>query len=358
MTDLPEGVVSTRVQTARLDTHVLRAGPRDGTPVVFVHGNVSSARFFAELMASLPESILAIALDLRGFGASEPAPIDATRGVRDFADDVRSLLDALDLGTVARPVHLVGWSVGGGVVQQVAIDDSTGIASLTLEAPMAPYGFGGTRDAQGTPCFADYAGTGGGTANPDFVQRLADGDRSTEADTSPRSILRNFYVKPPFALPAEVEDAYVEAMLQIRTGEAHYPGDLSSSDNWPTVAPGARGINNAISGKFCDLSSFSDVEPKPPVLWIRGADDQIVSDTSLFDLGFLGQLGAVPGWPGAEVYPPQPMIKQTRAVLDAYRSGGGIVHEVSLPDCGHSPHLEQPEAFREHLLVHVSTADR
>ncbi|HLL07010.1 MAG TPA: hypothetical protein VK539_40920 [Myxococcaceae bacterium] len=33
------------------------------------------------------------------------------------------------------------------------------------------------------------------------------------------------------------------------------------------------------------------------MLRIRGADDQIVSDTSLFDFGLLGSLSAVPGWP-------------------------------------------------------------
>ena len=86
---------------------------------------------------------------------------------------------------------------------------------------------------------------------------------------------------------------------------------------------------------------------KPPVLWLHGADDQIVSDTSLFDLGFLGQLGAVPAWPGVEVYPPQPMKTQVRALLDNYKRNGGQYREVMLADCGHSPHIEkQAEVLR------------
>jgi pimeloyl-ACP methyl ester carboxylesterase len=96
---------------------------------------------------------------------------------------------------------------------------------------------------------------------------------------------------------------------------------------------------------------FATISPRPPVLWIRGDSDQIVSDTSLFDFGFLGQLGAVPGWPGAEVYPPQPMVSQMRSVLDAYQANGGSYREVVFESCGHSPHIEHPGAFRQHLLA-------
>ena len=36
-----------------------------------------------------------------------------------------------------------GWSMGGGVVMQYALDHPA--LSLTLQAPVSPYGFGGTR---------------------------------------------------------------------------------------------------------------------------------------------------------------------------------------------------------------------
>ena len=87
-----------------------------------------------------------------------------------------------------------------------------------------------------------------------------------------------------------------------------------------------------------------------------GADDVIVSDTSLFDLNYLGQIGVVPGWPGAEVAPPQPMVSQTRAVLDRYAGNGGAYEEITLADCGHSAHLEQPDAVRTALLDLVTRA--
>jgi pimeloyl-ACP methyl ester carboxylesterase len=123
------------------------------------------------------------------------------------------------------------------------------------------------------------------------------------------------------------------------------------SENWPTVAPGTRGINNAMAPNYCNLEAFGEIKSGPPVLWIRGVDDQIVSDTSFFDFGFLGQVGAVPGWPGADVYPPQPMVSQTRRVLDAYAANGGEYEEVVLANCGHSPHLEKPEEFVAALLA-------
>ncbi|WP_256102830.1 hypothetical protein [Streptomyces sp. Ncost-T10-10d] len=69
------------------------------------------------------------------------------------------------------------------------------------------------------------------------------------------------------------------------------------------------------------------IDRKPSIGWIRGTDDLIVSDTSLFDLAHLGALGAVPGWPDAEHCPAQPMLAQTRHTLDHYAATGTYVRE-------------------------------
>ncbi len=251
-------------------------------------------------------------------------------------------------------MHLLGWSLGGGVVLQYAIDHPDAVASIVLESPMSPYGFGGTRATSGTPCWPDFAGSGGGTANREMVRRIADGDRSADDAASPRRVLTTLYGRPPLKLPPGVEDELVDGMVQMATGDDFYPGDAVSSPNWPGTAPGERGVNNAISPRFCDLSGFARLAGRPggrdaglpDVLWVRGDADQIVSDTALVDLGSLGRLGIVPGWPGADVFPPQPMVSQLRAVLDRYREAGGRYEEHVLPDCGHSPHLEWPAEFR------------
>jgi pimeloyl-ACP methyl ester carboxylesterase len=342
------GISASTHQTSRLRIHALTRGPRSETTLIFLHGNASAARFWEETMRALPDSVQAIAPDLRGFGRTETKAIDATRGMRDFADDLHALIE--ESGLVKGKPHLVGWSAGAAVAMQYAIDHPKVVASLTLIAPMSPYGFGGTKDEAGTPCAPDFAGSGGGTAAAEFVKRIGEGDRSEDSDFSPRKVMNQYYFKPPFRVARAREDVYVEEILSTSTAPGCYPGDLTTSPNWPGIAPGKQGMNNAISPAYCNLSAFAAIEPRPPVLWIRGTDDQIVSDTSLFDLGYLGKLGAVPGWPGDEVYPPQPMIRQTRAVLDAYQAAGGIYREVVIPGVGHSPHIEAPERFREELL--------
>src|SRR3954467_2867156 len=83
------------VETDRLRLQVLESGPADGEPVVLLHGNLSTGRFYEHLMPGAPERYRLIAPDMRGFGDTEPVPIDATRGLRDWADDTAALLVAL-----------------------------------------------------------------------------------------------------------------------------------------------------------------------------------------------------------------------------------------------------------------------
>jgi pimeloyl-ACP methyl ester carboxylesterase len=346
MPGAPVAVHHTDVPTSRLRAHVLTAGPSDAPVLVLVHGNVSSGRFFAPLMSALAAQFRCLAPDLRGFGLSQTLPVDARRGVSDFADDLQAVLAEGGLVPGGQPVHLLGWSLGGGVVLQYAIDHPGAVASIVLESPMSPYGFGGTRDLAGTPCWPDFAGSGAGTASPEMARRIADGDRGADDPASPRNVLTALYGKPPFKLPAGLEDELVDGMLQMAVGDDNYPGDSAASPNWPGTAPGSRGVNNAISPKYCDVSGFAEIGDGPDVLWVRGDSDQIVSDASAVDLGYLGQVGAVPGWPGPEVYPPQPMVAQMRHVLDRYRAAGGRYEEHVLADCGHSPHLERPAEFQ------------
>lgn len=340
------------IETSRLSTHCWVSGPEAGTPVLLIHGNLTTGRFFQSLAQHLDTRCRVVAPDLRGFGRSEPKPIDATRGLRDWSDDLHALLEALGW-TGQRRVHVGGWSIGGAVAQQYEIDHREDVATLTLFAPMSPFGFGGSRDAQGTPCYADFAGSGGGTAAPDFVRRLAAGDASAdEPASSPRIVMRSFFWSPRYQAPDE--DELISEVLLTRVGDEFYPGGTTSSENWPGVAPAPAGVNNAISPRWCDTSAFGNQQQPAPVLWIRGDEDQVVSNASLFDFGTLGKLGAVPGWPGEDVFPSQPMLDQTRAIFERRQARGGSLREVVLHEVGHGPPVERAAEVAELMLEHIT----
>ena len=61
-------------------------------------------------------------------------------------------------------------------------------------------------------------------------------------------------------------------------------------------------------------------------------------------------LGVVPrGWPGEDKFPPQPIVSQMHGVLRSYEANGGSYRPVDF-ECGHSPHIEKPEDFRQTLF--------
>ncbi|HRE46127.1 MAG TPA: alpha/beta hydrolase [Aggregatilineales bacterium] len=344
------GITAQTITTARLTTRVLFSAAEGGTPVLFVHGNASSATFWEEVMVALPAGFRGIAPDLRGYGDAERTKkVNATRGMGDFSDDLVVLLDHLNVSAV----HVVGHSMGGSVIWRLMMDAPARLLSVTLACPGSPYGFGGTKGLDGTPCQPDFAGSGGGIVNPVFAQRMAAGDRGVEnPQTAPRIVMNTFYFKPPFASPRE-EDL-LSSMLAEHVGEQEYPGDSIPSPNYPFAAPGVWGPANALSPKYTgDVSRLFNITPKPPVLWVRGSDDQIVSDNSLFDMGTLGMLGAIPNYPGTEVYPPQPMVSQTRTVLEKYAVAGGRYKEAVLAETGHTPYLEKPAEFNALFHAHL-----
>jgi pimeloyl-ACP methyl ester carboxylesterase len=342
------------IDTPRLRTHCWVSGPEDGLPVLLVHGNLVTGYFFGALMKALPPTWRMVAPDLRSFGRTEQKGVDATRGGRDWSDDLRALVEVLGWAD-RQGVHAVGWSMGGGVLQQYELDHPQDLASLTLIAPLSPRGFGATKGVDGTPDWDDFAGSGGGTAAPDFVRRLAARDASEEEPlSSPRVIMRSYFWSAAYKAPDE--DELLDEVLLTAVGDDFYPGGGTPSPNWPGVGPAPGGVNNAMSPRWWDTSAFGDVERPAPVLWIRGTDDQVVSDASLFDFGTLGKLGAVPGWPGDDVFPPQPMIQQTRAVFERRRAHGGLVRELVLEGAGHGPLIERTALVAEHLQAHVAAS--
>jgi len=345
-----DGVTARTITTDRLITRVLFTGPDDGVPVLFIHGNFSSATWWEETMLQLPPRYRGIAPDQRGYGGADPdARIDATRGMRDFVDDALALMDHLGHDRF----HLVGNSLGGLVVWWMMADAPERLLSVTLAGPGAPFGFGGTKDAVGTPTTPDYAGSGGGLINPVLVQSLLDDDRDTVSDFSPRGIMRRL-VWSGGEIPQR-EDAFIDAMFRVHIGDTCLPGDKEESTNWPYVRPGKWGATNAMSPKYVGnlVERVLAAAPKSHALWIYGAEDLAVSNTAASDPGTWGPTGRLPGFPGSAAYPPQPMMDQIRKMLDDYVTVGGSYEEVAIPESGHVPFITHPEEFNRVFHAHL-----
>ncbi|MEY7851664.1 alpha/beta fold hydrolase [Natrarchaeobius sp. A-rgal3] len=90
------------------DIHVDEAGSTNDRTILFVHG-YSQCRLSwrNQLRSDLTEEFRLVAMDLRGHGRSEK-PADAYDDSKLWADDVRAVIDALEL----EDVLLVGWSYG------------------------------------------------------------------------------------------------------------------------------------------------------------------------------------------------------------------------------------------------------
>ncbi len=326
------------------------SGDEDGVPVLFIHGNFSSATWWEESLVTLPRGFRGIAPDQRGYHGADPeAKIDATRGMGDFVDDALALMDYLGY----ERFHLVGNSLGGLVVWWMLADAPERLLSATLAGPGAPFGFGGTRDAAGTPTTPDFAGSGGGLINPDLIKSLLDGDRDTVSDFSPRGIMRRL-VWSGGQIP-EREDALIDAMFRVHIGDRELPGDKEESPHWPFVRPGKWGATNAMSPRYAGnlVQRILAATPKVPVLWLYGAEDLAVSNTAASDPGTWGPTGRLPGFPGSAAYPPQPMMDQIRKMLDDYRGVGGTYEEVAIADSGHVPFITHPEAFNRAFHSHL-----
>ena len=100
--------------------------------------------------------------------------------------------------------------------------------------------------------------------------------------------------------------------------------------------------------------NFINADIKPPVLWIYGDDDQIIADESLSDPGYQGKIGYRDGWPGEDMYPPQPMKQQIRHTLSQYRRKTGRFVEIEVPGSGHTPFLEKHKTVYMYLRQFLS----
>ena len=278
---------SHRVKTDRLTMQLVESGPEDGIPVVLIHGNLSTGRFYEHLFDDAPERYRLLAPDMRGFGDTEPVPIDATRGLRDWADDTAALLSALG---ISAPPHLVGWSTGGAAIAAFALERP--VASLTFIDPVGPYGYGGVGGATARRTSPTSPARAAGPATRSSPSACGPATGPPTATWRRATCMNSSYWRVGHRESPEREELLLGEILKSVTGDDGYPGDATLRD-WPGVAPGTRGILNALSPKYCNWAgSWTSTQAADPVDARRAG--LVVADGSPWEMGTLGSLGLVP----------------------------------------------------------------
>jgi pimeloyl-ACP methyl ester carboxylesterase len=103
-------------------------GPKDGPPVVLVHGLGGRAEDWLNLAPYFASAGYRVYMpDLPGYGRSEQ-PAGFSYSIPDQADVVVGFLDALGL----KQVDLGGWSMGGWIAQRIAVEHPERVQKLML----------------------------------------------------------------------------------------------------------------------------------------------------------------------------------------------------------------------------------
>jgi len=133
------------LQLAAYNLSYIEAGDPTGHLVVFVHGTPGDAEAWADYLMTVPKGYRYVAIDRPGFGQS--GPDDAVTSLAEQAAAVAAIIR--DEGN--RPAVLVGHSLGGPIVAQVAADDPGLVAALVIVA-------GSLDPAQESVPFIQYVG--------------------------------------------------------------------------------------------------------------------------------------------------------------------------------------------------------
>lgn len=113
-----------RVRVEGVEIAYQRVG--DGPPLVLVHGAAEDGRVWQPQLDALADEFTVVAWDEPGAGRSSDVP--AGFGLPDYADCLAALVETLELG----PVHALGLSWGGTVVQELYRRHPTSISTLIL----------------------------------------------------------------------------------------------------------------------------------------------------------------------------------------------------------------------------------
>jgi pimeloyl-ACP methyl ester carboxylesterase len=174
-------------------------------PAVYVHGLGGSSQNFTDLAGLLADRFEGQALDLPGFGYSDPT---GRYSIPSFAGTVVAFLEHAGRG----PVHLVGNSLGGSIAVRVAGLRPDLVRTLTLVSPAMPF-LDPRRTAQGRvlPLLA----------LPRAERLFAWGMARMTVEEMAEQVLAACFGDASKVLPQRRDEAIEE--IKLRYTVAHYP---------------------------------------------------------------------------------------------------------------------------------------
>jgi 3-oxoadipate enol-lactonase len=192
-----------------------------GEPLLFIHGLTSSSRSWKKQVPLFSQHYRVITFDIRGHGRSdkhiEPYSIEL------FASDARELMRAMGIGSA----HVVGFSMGGMVAFQLAVDAPELVRSL-VAVNCCPEGSMRTFN-NGVECFKHmiFLPLRGKREN------MPDSDKQTEstpnAENPHRSIIQRMAVNNKLAY-ANAFGALLKWSVADRLADINCPTLMITSD--------------------------------------------------------------------------------------------------------------------------------
>ena len=118
------GFIMPRVLLGDLNLYYEMHG--EGRPLVLLHGLGSSTRDWQFQLDDFAQHYQVVTLDLRGYGQTDHPP--GPYSIRQMSEDVIALVDYLEISSF----HLLGYSMGGAVALQLAVDYANRVDNLLV----------------------------------------------------------------------------------------------------------------------------------------------------------------------------------------------------------------------------------
>lgn len=224
-------------------TRVRVAESGRGAPVLLVHGNFASRRWWIDQLAAPPDGLRLIAVDLPNFGASGPLP--GPIELDGYADALAAAMDALELSAAV----LVGHSLGAAVAERLAVRHPQRVRGLMLVDGAPPEGL--PRPEEHYALLGGFVGDREGlaaalapmcaTRTPPYWEALIDDALSMAApafEGNARALGGDRLPAPPpaFDAPVLVLHGGQDPLITAEMAEAsarHWPG--ARLEPWPDV---------------------------------------------------------------------------------------------------------------------------